>query len=146
MAKLTPQQKAENKQHAAARNAAFNARRKAYRAAYEEVEKECLQSPEHQAFLSANQRLDEAQAQKREHEKELLDQIAALKEKISRLPDFYGIPELNEQRKQAHKVFYAVKIQCLRDVAASFPDVADVYSAAQWEALGHFNPQAEASK
>lgn len=146
MAKLTPEQKAQNKQHAAARNAAFNARRKAYRAAYEEVEKECLQGPEHQAFLSANQRLGEAQAQKREHEKELLDQIAALKEKISRLPDFYGIPELNERRIQTNKAFFEFKNQRLKDVSALFPDVADVYSAAQWEALGHFNPQAEASK
>lgn len=146
MAKLTPEQKAQNKQHAAARNAAFNARRKAYRAAYEEVEKECLQGPEHQAFLSANQRLGEAQAQKREHEKELLDQIAALKEKISRLPDFYGIPELNELRIQTNKAFFELKNQRLKDVSALFPDVADVYSAAQWEALGHFNPQAEASK
>lgn len=146
MAKLTPEQKAQNKQHAAARNAAFNARRKAYRVAYEEVEKECLQGPEHEAFLSASQRLGEAQAQKREHEKELLDQIAALKEKISRLPDFYGIPELNERRIQANKTFFEFKNQRLKDVSALFPDVEDVYSAAQWEALGHFNPQAEASK
>lgn len=146
MAKLTPEQKAQNKQHAATRNAAFNARRKAYRAAFEKVEKECLQGPEHQAYLSANQRLDEAQAQKREHEKDLLEQIAALKEKISRLPDFYGIPELNERRIQTNKTFFEFKNQRLKDVSALFPDVADVYSAAQWEALGHFNPQAEASK
>lgn len=146
MAKLTPEQKAQNKQHAAARNAAFNARRKAFRLAYDKAEKECLQGPEHQAFLSANRRLDEAQAQRREREKELLDQIADLKEQISRLPDFFGIPDLNEQRIQTNKVFHTLKSERLKAVSSLFPDVADVYSGSQWEALGHFNPQAEASK
>lgn len=146
MAKLTPEQKAQNKQHAAARNAAFNARRKAYRAAFEKVEKECFQGPEHEAFLSACQRLGEAQAQKRDRERELLDQIASLKEQISQLPAFFGIPELNEQRIQTNKTFFEFKNQRLKDVSALFPDVADVYSAAQWEALGHFSQQAEASK
>lgn len=140
MAKLTPEQKAQNKIHTKARDAAFRERKRAYDAAVKKAESDLLLTSEHKLMTEAAARFESALSERERCRSEIQKQIWALQEKIKSLEATLGVPDLNAARIETNKAFFQLKAAKMAEVEAQFPDVANLYSAAHWEALGHYQP------
>ncbi len=145
MSRLTPEQKAQNKVRTAARDATFRARKKAFQTAMKTAEAALEQTPEHKALTIANDALEAARVRRNQREDELRAQIRALEIEIEGLRKSTALDDLNEKRKDAVDAYFGLKRNTLAAVDAQFPDVSHIYSAAQWEALGHYKPENENS-
>lgn len=140
MAKLTPEQKTQNKIHTKARNEAFKERKRAFDAAVKKAESDLLLTSEHKLMTEAAARFESALAERNHRRGEIEQEIKALQEKIKSLEATLGVPDLNAARIETNRTFFQLKAVKMTEVAAQFPDVANLYSAAHWEALGHYQP------
>jgi len=139
MAKLTPEQKAQNKIHTKARDAAFRERKRAYDDAVKKAEADLRETAEHKRMVEACERSEASLTERNRRRREIEEQIKVLQEQIKSLEATLGVPDLNAARIETNRAFYQLKAAKMAEVAAQFPDVANLYSAAQWEALGHYN-------
>ena len=95
------------------------------------------------SFISIKpERFESALSERERRRSEIQNQIWALQEKIKSLEATLGVADLNAARIETNKTFFHLKAAKMTEVAAQFPDVANLYSAAHWEALGHYNPSA----
>ncbi|HDR9105986.1 TPA: hypothetical protein QDB04_002842 [Burkholderia vietnamiensis] len=152
---LTAEQKAANKVKTLARDRAYRERRRAYNDALEAalaplplriVDKHPKVEPDAvvQAAWDADAAYEAAWAAARKEEATIREQIAKLQELLKNVGDRHNTPELAAVRRDAYSALYAARSAAEQAVKAQYPDVAGVFSAAQWGAIVGFDADATA--
>lgn len=144
MAKLTPEQKALNKEAVKLRDRAYTQRRNVYRAELDAALKVIDDGELAQATAAADSACNAAQAERDAACEALEAQIAALKQKLedTRLAHRAVLNELHAARNAAWDARRAARSAAEAEVAAKYPDVASCWSAAGWKPFEEFLPQA----
>lgn len=142
MAKLTPEQKALNKQATKLRDKAFNERKNAYRAEVDAANKAIDESELAQATRDADQAFNVALEQRNEAVGAIEAQMAALKRQLDdvRREHTSVIDGLAAQRTAAWNARHSARRAAEAATAAQYPDVADCWSAAAWKPFEEFLP------
>lgn len=134
MAKLTEEQKTANKLAAKTRAAAYSARRKVYELAQADALAALHEKPLLAEMEDAGRKFDAAQAQVQADRIAISIQISVLQERIAGLQAVHNTEALNEVRRATNTAYYQAKAATELAVKQAFPDVANVYSASEWEA------------
>lgn len=134
MAKLTEEQKAQNKADRKVRDAAYRARYKAYQAELKIAEKLTEESPSHAETRQACAAIEEVIVERNKKEAELEVKIAALRAEQKSLQQEFSIrmDALRAQRDAAYKVKRAYELKLREEIDARYPDMVDCHSAAGW--------------
>lgn len=138
MAKLTDTQKAANKARAKLRDAAYRARRKEYDRALAEAEKTAESSPLFASMRQANEAAAASLRAADEEASEIHRKIAELQDQLGGLRLKHECDSLNRKRQEANSLYFKFKNEIEAAVNVNFKDMAGTYSAAAWEAGGHF--------
>jgi predicted nucleic acid-binding Zn-ribbon protein len=140
---ITAQEKERCKQAQKARNAAFNVRRKAYKADMEKALKQAQEGPEEGEWAKAdsdwyayvNERDVKVEGLRRQVE-DLQSQIRALTAVTN--PDFVKVSDaLNKARDAKAKAREVAK----HSVQGKYPDMKTTMTAASWKPLDEFMPK-----
>lgn len=145
MAKLTAEQKEENKVARRLRDSAFKERRAAYEAAKETAVSAVRNGPLAAEFKAAQDAFDDVTLRVQDEERRIDEQIRQLQAERATLREKFGQSEANDLRKKTNEAYYSALHAAERAVAQQYPDVAGVYSAAAWEAKGGYKPQTDAT-
>ena len=142
MAKLTEDQKAQNKAAMLARNRAYSARLKAEREAKALAEAFISKTDQAKQRDAAMFELEAAIEERRRIEAEFDDQIRALqKQKQDAVATQNArFDALKMARDSACKALNALQEQEKAKIALAFPDLEGVYSAGGWKSLEEFMP------
>lgn len=140
MTKLTEAQKQENKEARRLRDQAFKLRRAAYETARQKAKDELEASSLNAERLQANSALNVAQDEAAAEEARIRAEIAKLQAQLANVRIERGIEALNNARVTTNDAYYRARRQAENAVDAAYPDVANVYSAAEWEGKGHYKP------
>ena len=135
MAKLTTEQKEANKIAFKARNSAFRARRNEYRAEIEAVEKSVEASREHEDWVLAQsnfQRDIDARRQALDEVDRQLNELQRLRE-ATEASHRVLLDESRNAKMKALKDRNDLKHKLKAAVDEKFQDVANCYSAPEWE-------------
>lgn len=143
MSKLSPEQKALNKQAAQLRNRAYAARQKAYREDAEAAEQALRDGDLGHATREADLAFDRALSARSSARLEIEAQIAQLQLKLANLLASHEkhIEPCRAARKEAWDRLRAAQTAANETVKAKYPDVADCWSASAWRPLEDFLPQ-----
>lgn len=146
MAKLTPEQKALNKEAVKLRDRAYTQRRNAYRAEIEAALKIIDDGALAQATAAADSACNAAQAARDAACEVLEAQIAALKQKLEETQQAHRavLHGLHATRNAAWDARRHARSAAEAEIAAKYPDVADCWSAAGWKPFEEFLPQVTA--
>lgn len=142
MAKLTEEQKAANKVAQKARDQAYNARKREYRAARDAAVEEFKTHPLWIAADQANETARAALLVVEQEENVLRAQIAQLQAQISGLREKHGVEALFEARRSTGNASHTARVALEDAIDQKFADVSNCYSAVSWAANGHWPPQA----
>lgn len=145
MAKLTAEQKEENKVARRLREKAFKERRAAYEAAKEAAVSAVRNGPLASEFNAALEAFDNLTLRVQDEERRIDEQIFQLQAERAALREKFGHSAANDLRKKTNEAYYSALHAAERAVDQQFPDVAGVYSAATWEAKGGYTPPADAT-
>jgi hypothetical protein len=146
---LTAEQKAANKVKTQARDRAFRERRSTYRDALDaalaplplrpaDQDPKVAPSEVVQAAWAADEAFDAAFSAARQEEAAIREQIALLQDSLKGVGDRHNTTELAAARRQAYSALSAARNEAETAVKAQYPDVANVFSAAQWGAIVNF--------
>lgn len=141
MAKLTPEQKAANKEVSKARDRAFNDRRKAYRQARDAALEDYKNGPEEKAYEEANAAFNQAFNRVDAERRATDEQIRVLREEQEGLRAKHNVDQLAEARRKAGDVHFKGRQAVEARIDSEYPDVDGVHSAVEWAANGHFTPE-----
>jgi hypothetical protein len=142
MAKLTEEQKAANKVAQKARDRAYNARKREYRAARDAAIEEFKTHP---VRIAADQADETARAALLVVEQEanvLRAKIAQLQAEISGLREKHGVEALFETRRTTGDACRAARVAIEDAIDQKYADVSNCDSAVGWAAKGHWPPKA----
>lgn len=143
MAKLTEEQKAANREVQKARDRAYNTRRKLYRDATDKALAEFdATSPEAKVMETAVSEFNAALRQVDTERRAIEEQIRALREQQEALHAKYQLNDAAERRRNAVDARNKARSALQARIDSEFSDVAGIFSAAQWAANGHFQPEA----
>lgn len=142
MAKLTPEQKALNKEATKLRNKAFNQRKGAYRAEIDAAQKAIEGSAVAQAALEADKAVNDALAARDAAVADIEAQLHVLTLKLAETKREYAyiIEPLSAARKAAWDQKMKAQKEAEAAVKAKYPDVADCWSATAWKPYEEFLP------
>ena len=145
-AKLSPEQKALNKEATKLRDRAYNARKRAHRVELEAAQQAIDSGPAAQAAREADQAFEVALAAKSTAVAEVEAQIKALAAKLEETKQAHDalIAPLRAARSAAWDGKRKAQQEAEATVAAKYPDVAHVWSAAGWKSFEEFLPQVTA--
>ncbi|MBU9200079.1 hypothetical protein KTD31_01510 [Burkholderia multivorans] len=146
---LTAEQKAANKVKSLARDRAYRERRNAYRAAVDaalaplplrpaDQDPKVAPAAVVQAAWAADAAYDAASAAANEEEAAIRAQIAQLEQSLKGVRARHKTTELADVRRDAYSALSAARKAAEEAVNAQYPDVAGVFSAAQWGAIVGF--------
>jgi hypothetical protein len=138
---LSTEEKATNKARFKARDAAFAARRQAYRSARDRALATFESSPVQQEAKLASSALNAAMQDVRAAERRIDEQIAELQEQRKALREIHRIDELNDFRIKTMNAAIKARDAVEDELAAQFSDVANVQSAVTWAQGGHWKPE-----
>lgn len=150
---LTAEQKAANKVKTQARDRAYRDRRRAYTEALDAAlaplplraeDKHPKVEPVAvvQAAWAADAAFDAAWAAARKEEAAIREQIAQLQDSLKTVGDRHNTTQLAAVRRDAYSALSAARSAAEQEVKDQFPDVAGVFSAAQWGAIVGFDADA----
>jgi hypothetical protein len=151
---LTAEQKAANKVKTQARDRAFRERRATYRDALDaalaplplrpdETDPKVAPAAVVQAAWLADAAFDAAFAAAREEEAAIRAQLAQLEQSLKGVGDRHNTTELAAVRRQAYSALSTARSVAESAVKAQYPDVASVFSAAQWGAIVDFGAETQ---
>jgi septal ring factor EnvC (AmiA/AmiB activator) len=123
MAKLTEQQKAENKAAQKIRDKAHVARLKQYRTALETARTTGAVAQAHAESQACNQAFDEALRIREAKEQDLRGQIAAIEDQIRELRNDPEVERLATRRREASNAWNRLRDEATQQVNAEFPDM-----------------------
>lgn len=134
MAKLTAEQKTANKLVAKTRSSAYFARRKVYELAQADALAAFHNEPLRDQMDAANDKFDAVRAQVQADRDAINLQIVQLQERLAGLPAVHNTEAINVARCAANTAYHQALAATRLAVKQAFPDVADVFSAVEWEA------------
>lgn len=142
MEKLTPEQKALNKEATKLRDKAFNQRKSAYRAEIDAALKVVEGSVVAKAMLESSKACEDALAARDAAVADIEAQIKALMLKVAETKREHEaiIEHLSAARKAAVDQKRKAQLEAESAVKAKYPDVADCWSAAAWKPYEEFLP------
>ena len=142
MAKLTEDQKAQNKAAMRARNRAYAARLNAKRSAKEASDALIAKTPQAKKRDEVMVAFEGAIEERRRIEADFDNQIQLLQQKKKEAVAAHAarIDELKIARDAAYKDLSALHEQENAKIDSAFPDLEGVYSAAGWKSLDAFMP------
>lgn len=143
MAKVTPEQKAINKEATKLRDRAFKVRRDEYRAKLESAEAEIKAGDLAKAAQEANQKLDDAIEAKRKEVQAIQDRIEELNAllKATEAKHEQLIDPLKTAWDVSRDQLRAAEREASDAIDAAYPDVARCFYAAAWKSFEEFIPQ-----
>lgn len=142
--KKSPPERSAKKQASLDRARAFRARYKEYHDTKDrEMQAWEAASVLRHALDQTAAALDVAREAAQRDRERLLDRIVVLKTEIEGLPQKHRIDELALARTATSKAFFAEKDAMEKSIDARFPDVAGVFSAAQWRGAPSASPEVE---
>jgi len=143
MAKLTAEEKAANREVHKARDRAYNSRRKLYRTAADNALAEFdATSPEAKEMEVANGAFNETLDTIKAERAAIEEQIRALREQEAGLNAKHHLDEVADRRRNAVDARNKARSALQARIDSEFSDVAGIFSAVQWAANGHFQPEA----
>lgn len=144
MSKLTPEQKAANKEAMRLRNKAFNVRLKAYRSEREAAEAAVANSPSGIKQTASSQALEAALVRRKEALDAITRQITALQKKLVETEKEFEneLEALRAARVQANQEFNRAREEAEAAVDSRYLDMVGCWSAAAWKPLERFLPDA----
>lgn len=143
MAKMTEAQKAANKVARRTRDQAFKVRRAEYDAAKQAAVDVIDNGPLAKEYKAANDAFDAGVREAAAEELRITELIQQLQAEKAAVREKLGIEALSVARKKTWDAWYRAKRDAEQAVDAAYPDVAGVYSAAEWEGKGGYAPQGE---
>lgn len=143
MAKLTEKQKAANKVARRARDQAFKVRRAEYEAAKQAAVAVVDNGPLAAERKAADDSFDAGLREANAEERRIEEQIRLLQAEKASVREKLGIAALADARTKSGDAYYRAKKNAEQAVDAAYPDVAGVFSAAEWEGKGGYTPQGE---
>lgn len=142
MAKLTPEQKALNKEATKLRDRAFRERSNAYDKERDAVKKQIEDGPLMKAARDADARSNELTEARNKAEADIKAQIRELQRKLdqTRIDHEPGINAARAVRTAAWDAKHKAENAAIAKVEAKYPDMVGCYSAAAWKSFEEFLP------
>lgn len=142
MAKLTPEQKALNKEATKLRDQAFRERSNAYDKELDAVKKQIEDGPLMKAARDADARSNDLIDARDKAEAEIKAQIYELQRKLEQTRKDYepGINAARAARTAAWDAKHKAQDEAIAVIQAKYPDMVGCYSAAAWKSFEAFLP------
>lgn len=142
MAKLTPEQKALNKEATKLRDKAFRERSNAYDKERDAVKKQIEAGPLMNAYTAADANFNDSIAARNKAEAEIKAQIDALQLKLEQTRKNHDalVNAANTVRKETWSAKQKAENEAIAVIEAKYPDMVGCYSAAAWKSFEAFLP------
>lgn len=146
--KLTPEQKALNKEATKLRDRAYNTRKNAWRAEMDNARATVENGPEGKAWKAANEALEKALSVREAELAAIQAQIDTLQRKLAEVQAEQDalVEPCREARERAWKVSHQAQKAAEEEVESRYTDVARCWSAAGWKSFEEFLPLVGKSK